>query len=301
MNQSSGSDQSTPFHFALAWSGEPTGNALAETARRAEAFGISSLVVPDAPGQVSAVVPILAWAAASTTTLGIGTYVLHADLHHPLRIARDAATLQSLSGGRFTLGLGTGRPFSDGDRTAFGILLDPPGTRLHHLEQAAECINRLFARQRVTATIGVHTMTDAALQVANVSAPPILIAAGGDRMLRLAGRVADIIALAVDPLTDIDTMRARIAVARETAAAHERSPEFAISVAAVGEHMHPWLKQRIGDRIATLADGATPAVLPSDPGALREALLRLREEGITRFILAPEHLDPLAATLPTLS
>ncbi|MGB3330854.1 MAG: LLM class flavin-dependent oxidoreductase [Thermomicrobiales bacterium] len=303
MNQTtSPQPENRPIRIAVAWAGAPEGDggSLAENARRLEGLGFAAMVVPDAPGQASAVIPTLAWVAASTSTLGIGTWVLHTDLHHPLRIAQDAAALQALSGGRFTLGLGAGRPHADDDRRAFGIPVDSAADRLRHLEQTLEIVAALLAGEEVSATVGTHTLEGASLQVPMpAGAPPILLAGGGDRMLALAGRRADQIALALDPLATDAVIQDRIAVARAEADRTGRTPEFALSIAAVGEHMHPWLRQRIQDQVAS---AAVPAVLPRDPGALRDAILRLRDEsGITRLVVAPEHIDPVAAVIPALA
>jgi alkanesulfonate monooxygenase SsuD/methylene tetrahydromethanopterin reductase-like flavin-dependent oxidoreductase (luciferase family) len=51
---------------------------------------------------------VLAWLAARVETIGIGTSVLLLSMRHPFRVAREAATLQVLSGGRFHLGVGVG-------------------------------------------------------------------------------------------------------------------------------------------------------------------------------------------------
>jgi alkanesulfonate monooxygenase SsuD/methylene tetrahydromethanopterin reductase-like flavin-dependent oxidoreductase (luciferase family) len=284
------------------WGGapDPDGAALAEAARRLEGMGFSGLVVPDAPGQSSAVMPTLAWAAASTTTLGIGTYVLHTDLHHPLRVARDTAALHALSGGRFTLGLGAGRPQAERDRRAFGVAPDSTADRLRHLDQTIVALDALFAGEAVTESIGIWQMEDAALLTPTpYGMPPLLLAAQGDRMLRLAARRADWIALALDPLATIDMVRERIAFARAEANRSGRQPGFALSVAAIGSRMHPWLRSRLTGHLAR--DGRHPAILPEEPGALREAIQRLRDDlGITRLVIAPEHIEPVAAIIPAL-
>lgn len=291
------------LHIAVTW-GDPAamdGATLAETARRLESLGFSSLAVPDAPGQSSAVMPVLAWIAASTTTLGIGTYVLHTDLHHPLRIARDAAALHALSGGRFTLGLGAGRPHAERDRRAFGIAPDSAADRLNHLEATIGIVDALFAGEETTATVGAYDLDGAALLVPTpCGAPPLLLAGSGDRMLRLAARRADIIALALDPLASDEAVRERIGFAQEEAARLGRHPAFALSIAAVGEHMHPWLRPRL-ERYRSQGGEPTPALLPADPGALREGIQRLRTDlGISRLVVAPEHVDPIAAVIPSL-
>lgn len=304
MNQNlSQTPDSRPIHVAVVWGDSPErdGVSLAEVARRIEGLGFSSLVVPDAPGHSSAVIPALAWAAASTSTLGIGTWVLHTDLHHPLQIARDAAALHALSGGRFTLGLGAGRPRAEADRREFGIPLDSPAVRLRHLEETIDVIEALFAGQEVSTTVGAYTLDAASLKIPGLSGmPPLLLAGRGDRMLRLAGRRADSIALAIDPLATGDVIRERIDVARAEAHLVGRDPEFAIGITAIGEHMNPWYRQRIQEQ-ATEASSA-PAILPADPGALRDAILRLRDDlGITRLVIAPEHIDRVAAVLPALT
>lgn len=293
---------SRPIHIAVVWAGSPErdGASLAEAARRIEGLGFSSIVVPDAPGQSSAGIPTLAWAAASTSTLGIGTWVLHTDLHHPLRIARDAAALHALSGGRFTLGLGAGRPRSEADRREFGIPLDSGADRFHHLEETIDVLAALFAGQEVSTTVGTYQLDGATLQIpVPFGAPPLLLAGGGNRMVRLAGRRADSIALALDPLATGTVIRERVDVARAEAALVGRDPEFAMSISAVGEHMHPWLRQRF-QNLEHASDA--PAVLPGDPGALRDAILRLRDDlGITRLVVSPEHIDPIAAVIPALT
>ncbi|MGC4191312.1 MAG: LLM class flavin-dependent oxidoreductase [Thermomicrobiales bacterium] len=292
-----------PLHIAVIWGDSVSagGPALAETARRLEGLGFSSLVMPDAPGQSSAVFPTLAWVAASTSTLGIGSWVLHTDLHHPLRLARDSAVLHALSGGRFTLGLGAGRSHSESDRRAFGVPLDPAGVRLHHLEETIATIDALFAGDEVTATVGTYGLEGAQLLVPMASgSPPLLVAGGGDRMLRLAARHADVIGLALDPLATDDVVRDRIAVVRAEADPLGRRPEFALSIAAVGDRVHPWLRPRL-ERYLAQGGAPVPALLSADPGALREGIQRLqREFGISRLVIAPEHVDPIAAVIPAL-
>ncbi len=116
---------------------------LPELAQRAEAAGFDLLVVPErlsAAGGFPAALPVCAAAAAVTTRLRIATGLLALPLHHPLRIAEDAATLDALSGGRFELGVGLGAEVE-----AFGGFGLDPRERAARFEEALEVVRRGWA------------------------------------------------------------------------------------------------------------------------------------------------------------
>ena len=81
--------------------------------------------MPDHFGDQLAPVPALMAAADATTTLRIGTLVFDNDYRHPLVLAKEAATLDLLSGGRLELGLGAGWMRSDYEES--GIAYDATG------------------------------------------------------------------------------------------------------------------------------------------------------------------------------
>jgi alkanesulfonate monooxygenase SsuD/methylene tetrahydromethanopterin reductase-like flavin-dependent oxidoreductase (luciferase family) len=90
-----------PFRFGVA-SGETTsGSAWTELARRAEALGYATLLVPDHYLTPLTPTPALMAAAAVTTTLRVGCIVFANDFRHPALLAKEAATIDLLSGGRF--------------------------------------------------------------------------------------------------------------------------------------------------------------------------------------------------------
>ena len=98
------------FRFAAQLSKAPDGTARswADQAQKAEDLGYSTLLMPDHFGDQLAPVPALMAAADATTTLRIGTLVFDNDYRHPVVLAKEAATLDLLSGGRLELGLGAG-------------------------------------------------------------------------------------------------------------------------------------------------------------------------------------------------
>ncbi len=79
--------------------------------------------MPDHLGSQLSPIAALMAAAAATTRLRVGSYVLANDYRHPLVLAREAATLDLLSGGRFELGLGAG--WSVADYRMLGLPLRP--------------------------------------------------------------------------------------------------------------------------------------------------------------------------------
>src|SRR5580692_13054174 len=70
----------------------------------------------------------LAWAAAYTTRIGLGTSVLVLPMRHPLPLAKELATLQNLSGGRFILGAGVG--WLEAEFAALGVPFNERGRRM---------------------------------------------------------------------------------------------------------------------------------------------------------------------------
>src|SRR5579862_6039645 len=105
---SDGPDGPPPRDLARSW---------AEQARKAEGLGYSTLLMPDHFGDQLAPVPALMAAADATTTLRIGTLVFDNDYRHPVVLAKEASTLDALSGGRLELGLGAGWMRSDYDES----------------------------------------------------------------------------------------------------------------------------------------------------------------------------------------
>jgi probable F420-dependent oxidoreductase len=145
--------------------------------------------------------PLLTAAAAVTTELRIGSYVYNNDFRPPALLAKEAATIDVLSGGRFELGVGAG--WAKIEYVLAGITFDPPRVRADRLEEAVPLIRALLAGEQVEHR-GQHyrlrglTGSPAAAQ----SPVPLLIGGGGPRMIRFAARTADIVGLVPRSLPD---------------------------------------------------------------------------------------------------
>ena len=97
-----------PFRFLATVDGYPRFSELTALARKAEAVGCSTFVLPDHLIGQYAAIPPLAVVAAASERLRVGTFVLNVGLRHPAVLAQDLATLDVLSGGRLEIGLGAG-------------------------------------------------------------------------------------------------------------------------------------------------------------------------------------------------
>ncbi|HEX7613136.1 MAG TPA: TIGR03621 family F420-dependent LLM class oxidoreductase, partial [Candidatus Limnocylindrales bacterium] len=184
-----------PFRFAVQQGSARSGEAWAATARRVESIGYDVLVMPDHLGQQLSPFAALAAAAAATTHLRIGAFVFANDYRHPLILAREAATLDLLSGGRFEMGLGAG--WMTSDYRQLGMTYDPAPRRIDRLAEAIPLIKRLLAGETVTHH-GTHYQLDRAftgMAPVQKPRPPLAIGGGGPRMLRLAVREAEIVGL----------------------------------------------------------------------------------------------------------
>lgn len=116
--------------------------SLPALAAEVEAHGFDLLVIPEllsADGGAPAALPVCAAAAAATRRLRLATGLLALPLHHPLRVAEDAATLDTLSGGRLELGVGLGAEVE-----AFGGFGLSLGERAARFEEALEVLRRAW-------------------------------------------------------------------------------------------------------------------------------------------------------------
>ena len=184
-----------PFRFGVTAPTPDAGTDWIERARRVERLGYSILVVPDHFRDHLAPVPALTAAALATTRLRVGSLVFSNDFRHPAVLARDAATIDVLSGGRFELGLGAGWLRAEYDQA--GIPFDAPGTRVERLEEAVTIIKGLLAGERVTFAGRHYTVADLEGRPTPVQRPhpPLAIGGGGRRTLTLAAREASIVGL----------------------------------------------------------------------------------------------------------
>ncbi|HAF09476.1 MAG TPA: LLM class F420-dependent oxidoreductase [Chloroflexi bacterium] len=303
-----------PFRFTVQASAPPAGADWTSFARRLEAIGYGGLVMADhVVGNGLSPFPALAAAAAATTTLRVGTLALDNDFRNPLLLAREAATVDVISNGRLELGIGAG--WHDRDNHSLGIGYDPPRVRVERLAEAVPLIKRLWTEDEVTHA-GTHYRHDQAHSgptPVQQPHPPILIAGGGDRILELAVKEADIVG--VVPRTRRDGAPDRAAYSWETALDRfayvrrllgDRDVElntlvFGMTVtddrpAAIAE-----LARRMEGAPAEMID-RSPFFLVGSLAEMRTQLLRVREAfGVSYFNVRGEHVEAFAPLAKELS
>jgi len=186
------------FRFGVQCSFAGSGKEWAAKAARVEELGYATLCVPDHFDDQLAPIPALVAAAAATSTLRVGTLVLDNDYRHPLLTAKEAATVDVLSGGRLELGMGAGWMRSDYEQS--GIACDSPRVRIDRLEEGLAVVKGLLDGGKFSFSGRHYTVTDHPGTPLPVQRPrpPILVGGGGRRILSLAGREADIVSVNFD-------------------------------------------------------------------------------------------------------
>lgn len=132
---------------------------------------------------------VLAGLAVRTSRVRIGSMVLGNTYRHPAVVAKQAATLDEMSNGRFVLGIGAG--WQVNEHEAYGIELPPVRERLARFEEACQVVTGLLGQERTTFDGTYYRLTDAPLEP-KPKKLPILIGAAGEKVaLRIVARYAD--------------------------------------------------------------------------------------------------------------
>jgi probable F420-dependent oxidoreductase len=183
------------FRFSVQIGTAGSGEEWAAIAREAESLGYALMTMPDHFGDQFAIGPGLAAAAAATTNLRLGALVYDNDYRHPVLLAKEAATLDVLSGGRVVLGLGAGWLTTDYEQS--GIHCDPVGVRIDRMVEGLRVIKGLMADGPFTFSGEHYTITGMDGKPKPLQRPhlPVLIGGGGRRILSIAGREADIVGI----------------------------------------------------------------------------------------------------------
>ena len=129
-------------------------------------------------------------AARETRSLRFGPLVTPVTFRHPVNVARMAAQIQNLSGGRFVLGLGAG--WNEAEHRAYGIPFPPIGERFDRLEEAIRLTKLLWTETDARFEGRFYRLEGANMLPKPSPLPPILIGGGGERRtLKLVARYAD--------------------------------------------------------------------------------------------------------------
>jgi probable F420-dependent oxidoreductase len=306
-----------PFRFGVQCSSPPdiTARRWRALAQQVEDLGYHRLTVSDhLDDQLSPVAALMA-AADATTTLRIGALVFCNDYRHPAVLAKEAATLDILSEGRFELGLGAGWMTSDYE--AAGIDMDPPSVRIARLEEAIHVVTGLLSDGPCTFEGEHYRIQGLSGSPKPVQRPlPLLVGGGGRKVLELAGRHADIVGLNPKlPNGVIDASAGPDA----TAAATERKVGWVRDAAGdrfdqIELHTRIHLAIVTDDRQGTAealapALGISPADALESPHALcgsvdeivEDLLARRERHGIASIGLSLDALEPMAPVVARLA
>ncbi|MEZ0106601.1 putative F420-dependent oxidoreductase [Catenulispora sp. EB89] len=280
------------FRFAVVAALAPTAKAWQALARRAEDLGYDTLLAPDT---MTTLEPFTALAAAATATerLRVGTFVLPAPFYPPSEIAWRALALDLLSGGRFDLGLGAGRPGAEDEVVHRERRFGTPAERVKQLSDALHIV-----KEEMAAAATGHSL----LKPVQTPHPPILVAASGPKMFQLAAAEADIITLGLSPRTTEEGLAAKVAELRAIAGSRFDDLELNYNIAGVGTDLPAYLSQQMGVDPAELIRTGAPAVLTGTPQEMADTLRRRRDElGISSIAVNGMFLEQLAPVVEMLS
>jgi alkanesulfonate monooxygenase SsuD/methylene tetrahydromethanopterin reductase-like flavin-dependent oxidoreductase (luciferase family) len=274
-------------------------------ARRAESLGYDSIWYGDhllyrRPGDPEPRGPWECWTmlaalAAVTERVELGPLVASTSFHAPAMLAKKAAAVDEISGGRLILGLGAG--WNEADYTAFGF---PYDHRVGRFEEAFTIIRTLLRDGAIDFTGRYYTVRDCEIRPRGrrPAGPPILLGSSGDRMLAIGAPHIDAwnawFADTGNRPEGIARLRAKVDAAARGAGRDPASIERTVAV----------LVRLTGGQGRIRGDGNQVGSPPlaGDPDAMAESLRAYAREGIghVQLVLDPITLASLEEFAPVL-
>lgn len=308
-----------PFHFGvIGITPTPTMQGWIDRVQHIEALGYSTVHLTDHfdRSPVSPI-PMIAALAAHTTSLTLGTLVIDNDFRHPAVLAKEIATLDFISGGRIEIGLGAGWMTLDYDVS--GIVYEPAGVRISKLGETLQILDDVLRGGPTDFQGNYYNVSSL------VSTPPptmkprprLLVGGGGDRVLRLAARYADVVSVnwivgaghaGVEAVRSggLDETTHKVQVIRSAAGDSFDDIELHLVayLAAITSDVDAALGELIAARGLELAPAdviRSPHCLVGSPGEIVDRLIELREtlgfSYISVYDTVLEEFAPVVAAL----
>jgi alkanesulfonate monooxygenase SsuD/methylene tetrahydromethanopterin reductase-like flavin-dependent oxidoreductase (luciferase family) len=264
-----------PFRFGVVAPLRADVATWRDQVRRIADSGFSTLLMPDVQQWQPAPGPTLA-VAATLADLRVGTWVYASALRPPWSTAWEAHSLSVLTEGRFEMGIGTGRPGMEDELRSLGLPVTTPGERLAEVRATVAALRSLDGADLYT---------------------PVAMAVRGPKARALAAEVADTVTFAAFPG---DSRAFIMGLAADFLAVRD-DVELALHVPVVGDVVAPFMAPPDTDPAALRATDSL-AILPSDPSAATDEILRRREEsGFSYFVVGANAADALAPVVAELA
>ncbi|MCA1840615.1 MAG: LLM class flavin-dependent oxidoreductase [Actinomycetota bacterium] len=287
------------IRIGVQWAPALEGAELKEFARELEDLGYFSLGFPDHffighkdPLPTLEPFSAMAFAAAVTTRLRLVSIVAANDFRNPALFARSIASLDMLSAGRIEAGIGAGWYGPEFD--AVGIVFDKPSIRIERLEEAIGVAKAYWTKDIVEHAGKYYSVNGLprVLDVVQQPHPPLLIGAGGDKMLALAGRHADVVGL-TSSLRDFENRERMLDEMRPSSIARKVALVRSSAVDAGRDLDQIIFQTQINSIDFDQEDPGHLWALTGEPSKMMETLEERAEMGITYFMLRERRRDVL--------
>ena len=205
---------------------------------------------------------LLAGLAAVTTTIRVGVLVSSNTFRHPALLAKQAMTVDHISGGRLDLGLGAG--WYEPEHAMFGLAFPKPAELVDRFREAVQVVDGLLRQDTTTFDGSFYRLDQALMRPSAVQKPrpPLVLGAHKPKMMRIVAEYAD----TWNSFGTVDEMRQRNAILDEQCLAIGRDPTTIV------RSLYGWA-----------------AMMPSEPwesvDAFQDMVGRYAEAGVNEFLI----------------